>query len=211
MIFQGEEMSIGIRGYTIGEYFGLIFRKDSSSEMLTNCTGYDYYAPERSVCFHHYAVGKNAELRNKVPHFWDNDRTYRGTGKAAMARLLGIVHMTPEVDPTSWDHTDENVYGIGGVRTPEKFYQTFGIDVKKKTTEDKLCKFVDGEYGPMQTKFKPFLRKDGMGIDYSEIKFRWRDPEGLLLGEKEGEDGEEEGEEEGEKEGEEEEADDEEK
>jgi len=44
MIFQGEEMSIGIRGFTIG---------------------YDFYAPERSVCFHHYAEGKNAKSRNK--------------------------------------------------------------------------------------------------------------------------------------------------
>jgi hypothetical protein len=49
MIFQGEEMSIGIRGFTIG---------------------YDFYAPERSVCFHHYAVGDNARVRNKVHHFW---------------------------------------------------------------------------------------------------------------------------------------------
>ena len=44
MIFQGEEMSIGIRGFTIG---------------------YDFYAPERSVCFHHYAEGKNRQARNK--------------------------------------------------------------------------------------------------------------------------------------------------
>lgn len=42
-------MSIGIRGFTIG---------------------YDFYAPERSVCFHHYAIGKNAKARNKVKHFW---------------------------------------------------------------------------------------------------------------------------------------------
>jgi hypothetical protein len=46
-------MSIGIRGFSIG---------------------YDFYAPERSVCFHHYAVGKNAKTRNKVHHFWENDQ-----------------------------------------------------------------------------------------------------------------------------------------
>jgi [Skp1-protein]-hydroxyproline N-acetylglucosaminyltransferase len=57
MIFQGEEMSIGIRGFTIG---------------------YDFYAPERSVCFHHYAVGKNAGVRNKVKHFWENGDLYAG-------------------------------------------------------------------------------------------------------------------------------------
>ena len=45
MVFMGEEMSIGLRGFTIG---------------------YDFYAPERSVCFHHYANGINAEKRGKV-------------------------------------------------------------------------------------------------------------------------------------------------
>ena len=57
MIFQGEEMSIGIRGFTVG---------------------YDMYAPERSTCFHHYAVGNNAKTRNRVPHFWEHARNYKG-------------------------------------------------------------------------------------------------------------------------------------
>lgn len=85
MIFQGEEMSIGIRAFTIG---------------------YDMYAFERSVCFHHYAVGKNARTRNKVKHFWENGPRYDGVGKKAMSRLLGIVHMNPETDTSTWDHTD---------------------------------------------------------------------------------------------------------
>lgn len=57
MIFQGEEMSIGIRGFTVG---------------------YDYYAPQRSVCFHHYAIGENAKKRSKVHHFWENSRNFEG-------------------------------------------------------------------------------------------------------------------------------------
>lgn len=57
MIFQGEEMSVGIRGFTIG---------------------YDFYAPERSVCFHHYAIGENAVKRAKVKHFWENSNRYEG-------------------------------------------------------------------------------------------------------------------------------------
>ncbi|GAX23656.1 hypothetical protein FisN_12Hh230 [Fistulifera solaris] len=153
MIFQGEEMSIGIRGFTIG---------------------YDYYAPERSVCFHHYAVGKNAEVRKKVHHFWENTK-YSGTGKKAMARLLGIVHMNPEVDPQTWDHADEDIYGIGGVRTPEKFYETFGINVKAKKVEGHLCSFVDTG-GKMHYEFSPFLRSDGMGVDYSKINYKFKDP-----------------------------------
>lgn len=44
MIFQGEEMSIGLRAFTIG---------------------YDFFAPEKSVCFHSYAKGENSAARNK--------------------------------------------------------------------------------------------------------------------------------------------------
>jgi [Skp1-protein]-hydroxyproline N-acetylglucosaminyltransferase len=155
MIFQGEEMSIGIRGYTVG---------------------YDYYAPERSVCFHHYAVGNNARVRGKVHHFWENDNKYAGTGRKAMKRLLGIVHMNPEDPADSWDHADENIYGVGGVRTPENFYKTFGINVVDKTVEGHLCRFVDAG-GKMHKEFTPYLRSDGMGIDYTKINFQFKDPE----------------------------------
>lgn len=154
MIFQGEEMSIGIRGFTIG---------------------YDYYAPERSVCFHHYSVGENARVRSKVHHFWENDNKYAGTGRRAMKRLLGIVHMNPEEPLDSWDHAGEDVYGVGGVRTPEKFYETFGIDVAGKTVEHHLCRFVDLN-GRMHNEFTPHLREDGMGIDYGAIHFKFKDP-----------------------------------
>jgi hypothetical protein len=154
MIFQGEEMSIGIRGFTVG---------------------YDFYAPERSVCFHHYATGKNTKVRSKVKHFWENGNRYAGTGKKAMKRLLGIVHMNPEIDPSQWDHADIDRYGLGGVRTPEKFYSIFGIDVVKKKTQGHLCQFVMDK-ARMHKKFTPNLRKDGMGIDYSKIDYQWVDP-----------------------------------
>eukprot|EP00957_Ditylum_brightwellii_P086696 6596975-Ditylum_brightwellii.AAC.1 len=44
MIFQGEEINMGLRGFTYG---------------------YDYYASAYSVCFHIYAIGENAKRRNK--------------------------------------------------------------------------------------------------------------------------------------------------
>mmetsp|Transcript_27252 Transcript_27252/g.46315 ORF Transcript_27252/g.46315 Transcript_27252/m.46315 type:complete len:567 (-) Transcript_27252:48-1748(-) len=166
MIFQGEEMSIGIRGFTIG---------------------YDFYAPERSVCFHHYAEGANKKARNKVPHYWEHTNIYAGAGTKAMYRLLGVVHMNPEIDRKEWDHTEESKYGLGGVRKPEKFYSTFGIDVLHKRTEQHLCRFV--ETGIMHKKFTPFLRKDGMGIDYDKINYKFKDP---LNGEKGSEDGDDE-------------------
>jgi len=146
MIFQGEEMAIAIRGFTIG---------------------YDFFAPERSICFHHYAVGANASARMKVSHFWEHGDRYKGQGKRAMARLLGIVHMNPEVNSDEWSHSEEDRYGIGNVRTPEKFYSLFGVDVVEKKTIPNLCKFVDG--GTMHRKFMKYLSSDGMGINYSTI------------------------------------------
>jgi len=150
MIFQGEEMSITLRSFTVG---------------------YDFFAPERSVCFHSYA--KFAPERNKVPHFWENSEKYKGTGIKAMDRLLGIVHMNPEVDPSGWNHAEEEKYGLGGARTTSKFYDTFGIHVVEKTVERHLCQFVKNR---MHNMFMPNLRSDGMGVDYSKIDFRWQDP-----------------------------------
>jgi len=152
MIFQGEEMSIGLRGFTIG---------------------YDFFAPEKSVCFHTYAKGENEAKRNKVPHYWENTNRYSGTGVKAMKRLLGIVHMNPEVDPSAWNHAEEEKYGLGGVRNTSKFYELYGIDVLKKTTQRHLCQFVRNR---MHKMFMKHLRPDDMGIDYSNIDFKWVDP-----------------------------------
>jgi len=152
MIFQGEEMSIGLRGFTIG---------------------YDFFAPEKSVCFHSYAKGKNAAARNKVPHFWEHSDKFQGTGVAAMKRLLGIVNMNPEVERSEWNHAEEARYGIGGARKTSKFYELYGIDVRKKTTQRHLCQFVRYK---MHDMFMTHLRSDGMGIDYNEIDYKWVDP-----------------------------------
>jgi len=64
----------------------------------------------------------------------------------------------------------EDIYGLGKVRTPEKFYETFGIDVVKKKAAPRLCMFV--ETGKMHRQFMPKLRSDGMGIDYSTVKYK---------------------------------------
>ncbi len=152
MIFQGEEMSIGLRGFTVG---------------------YDYFAPERSVCFHSYAKGGNTDARNKVPHFWEHAKTFEGTGVKAMKRLLGIVNMNPEVPRSEWDHYEEEKYGLGGARETSKFYDVIGIDVVNKTTQRHLCQFV---HDKMHKMFMKNLRPDGMGIDYSKIDYKWVDP-----------------------------------
>jgi hypothetical protein len=84
--------------------------------------------------------------------------------------------MSPEMDPSKWDHTDEEKYGIGNVefRSPEHFYEVFGIDVKNKSNEGHLCDFV--ETGEMHKLFTQYLRADGMGLDYSKIVYKFTDP-----------------------------------
>ena len=68
--------------------------------------------------------------------------------------------------------SQEDRYGLGGVRTTQKFYDTFGIDVVNKRTEQPLCNFVMP--GIMHNKFIKHLRQDGMGIDYDEIHYHFK-------------------------------------
>lgn len=180
MIFQGEEINIGIRGFTYG---------------------YDYYAPERSVIFHYYSHGGKDK---KVKTFWENSKAYNGLEQASMARLLGITELLPtqqdldenvestlekdekdgkeneknkaQISPREeiqWNTVEYNNYGIGRVRTVKKFLQTFGIDISTSKVEKHLCRFVGR---PMNNLFLQHLRKDGMGIDYDQISFQFKDP-----------------------------------
>jgi hypothetical protein len=54
MVFQGEEIFQGLRGFTYG---------------------YDYYTAEISVAFHMYAIKENLEKRKKVRMMIDQDQT----------------------------------------------------------------------------------------------------------------------------------------
>ena len=157
-VFQGEEISIGLRGFTYG---------------------YDYYAPERSVCFHYYASQDKTGKRGKVNLFWEHSSIFNQNGnvveKKGMERLNGILNMNPpHILDEEWLHVDEQFYGIGKVRTTKKFFDTFGIDTKAQKTQDHLCRFVGLN---MQRKWKPYLRKDTMGINYDEITFKFKDPD----------------------------------
>jgi [Skp1-protein]-hydroxyproline N-acetylglucosaminyltransferase len=151
MIFQGEEISMTLRGYSYG---------------------YDYYAPENGVCFHMYAVKENMEKRLKVPLFWENTDTYRGAGLQGMKRLnslIGLIHY-----PTNqWPQEDKELYGLGQIRDTAKFFHTFGIHTANATLEGHLCKFVGK---PMMRVFLPALRENRMGLDWSKIDYTFVDP-----------------------------------
>lgn len=147
MVFQGEEISMGLRGFSYG---------------------YDYYAAERSVCFHMYAIKENKEKRKQVHLFWENDGAYGGAEMRSMKRLNGIIHITKD----AYDTVDEKKYGLGKIRETQKFFDTFGIHTVTQTVEHHLCSFVGR---PMMEVFSPHLRSNRMGINYDEITFHYVD------------------------------------
>mmetsp|Transcript_10863 Transcript_10863/g.32151 ORF Transcript_10863/g.32151 Transcript_10863/m.32151 type:complete len:691 (-) Transcript_10863:598-2670(-) len=128
--------------------------------------GFDFYAPERNICFRHaYAEGA------PVPKsFLDNLSTYRGKQAIAISRLMNIIGMSTDTD---WDDSEENMYGLGKVRSVAQFYTCFGVHVGERITERKLCDLVST--GAMHKHFLRHLRNDGMGIDYREIHFRFHE------------------------------------
>lgn len=152
MVFQGEEISIGLRGFTYG---------------------YDYYTPERGVCFHMYAIKANEAKRKQVPLFWENGRMYSGVGMKSMRRLNTIIGME-NYPRDQWVTGEEEKYGLGKVRDPNRFFEVFGIHVKEHRVEQHLCRFVGR---PMMQVFLPALRKNGMGLDYDKIDYIFVDPD----------------------------------
>eukprot|EP01031_Cornospumella_fuschlensis_P035407 gene35407-42917_t len=142
MVFQGEEIALGIRGFTYG---------------------YDYYAPVRSVIFHEYA--SRSARRRKVHMFWENNK-HAGEGQRSIRRATAVVQLAPDLDPTTWDHSELEKYGLGTVRTTSQFYQLFLIDTHERKAVQ-ICPFVKS--GIMHRDFTAFLRPDGLGIDYSQL------------------------------------------
>jgi hypothetical protein len=155
-VFQGEEILHTVRAFT---------------------HGYDFYAPLRNVAFHIYAMKENLEKRNAVHKFDENEILYPEVKKHSYLRLIGISGIT---SPTvNYFNKEEEKYGLGMVRTKEKFYETFGIHPSTRTIEEGLCDFVQGTLGvksSMHIQFTPFLRYDKMGIDYSRIDYRFKTP-----------------------------------
>ena len=152
MVFQGEESGIALRGFTYG---------------------YDFYAPERSVAFHIFAIKGNIGRRERHK-YWENEILYTGALEKSLARLNGIVGIVGAAGElkTGFFREDIEKYGVGGVREKETYYRTFGFHTDTQTTEGHLCQFVEES---MHKAFQPHLRQDGMGIDYSTIDYEFVD------------------------------------
>lgn len=143
MVFQGEEIAIGLRAFT---------------------HGYDFYAPRDSVVFHEYA--ERSARRKKIHMFWENTG-HRGEGQRSLKRATSIIGMAPDVDPSAWDHSEIDKYGLGKVRSLDLFYKVFAINVKDRTAVQ-LCPFV--KTGIMHKNFQKHLRANGLGIDYGPLE-----------------------------------------
>lgn len=150
MVFQGEEIFMGLRGWSYG---------------------YDYYTSEISVAFHMYAIKENKDKRKKVKLFWENSNLYPGAAVQGMKRLNGIIGTGDPGDV--FYNAEEKEFGLGKVRPKEQFYKLYGIHTDTKTVEDNLCQFVGK---PMMELFKPHLRKNRMGIDFSNVDFAYKNP-----------------------------------
>mmetsp|Transcript_49042 Transcript_49042/g.52942 ORF Transcript_49042/g.52942 Transcript_49042/m.52942 type:complete len:621 (+) Transcript_49042:158-2020(+) len=150
MVFQGEEIFMGLRGWSYG---------------------YDYYTAEISVAFHMYAIKENKDKRKNVKLFWENSNLYPGAAVQGMKRLNGIIGLGDPGD-VFYD-AEEKEYGLGQVRSKEQFYRLYGIHTSTKKVEDNLCQFVGK---PMMKLFKPHLRKNRMGIDFSNVDFAYKNP-----------------------------------
>jgi len=143
MVFQGEEIAIGIRGFTYG---------------------YDFYAPRDSVVFHEYA--ERSSRRKKVHMFWEHSDAHKGEGQKALRRSMAVVRMALDIEADTYDHSETDKYGLGTVRDVELYYKIFKINrIERKATQ--LCPFV--RPGHMHRDFQKYLRPDGLGIDYSKL------------------------------------------
>lgn len=154
MVFQGEESSITLRGFT---------------------SGYDFYSPSRNVCFHKY---KHVSLLSDKSHdFLENEHIYPDdVYVAALQRLNRIVGLDGKGGVSS---SDDDPYGLGTVRSVLTFMNVFGIHSEKQQVETHLCCFVEHN---MTELFGPALRANRMGLDYSKIDyFRYNKDMGLAL------------------------------
>lgn len=186
MVYAGEDISMTIRGFTFG---------------------YDFYAPQYSVCFRSYddSVRNNVnkygdddddadddivniysrhqqQQKQQLPsHFWGEQAKLlypSNMEEESMNRLLSLIQMNPSdfsssATSSKWNDKDSDIYGIGKVRSPQKFFTTFGIHVQVHRIEGHLCDFV--QTGKMHQLFTPHLRENGMGINYDKIKFRFHE------------------------------------
>lgn len=144
---EDEEISMAIRAFT---------------------NGYDFYTPERNVCF-----DSAFNDRDSRKSFLEHKQLYSGLEDVSRRRMHWILGMETEKEESNPPHNSNELFSIGKVRELSKFWNSFGIHVRERITERKLCNFVST--GNMHKVFHEHLKPDGMGLDYSKINLRFHE------------------------------------
>jgi len=125
--------------------------------------GYDFYTPQRHVCF-----DSSSRVSTEEQNESSKKKLNSKTPESSLQRLYGLLGMSqPGVSQTS------DMFGIGSKRSLNQFYAAFGIHPQERITERKLCNYVST--GRMHQQFYEHLRTDGMGLDYDQINFRFHE------------------------------------
>lgn len=131
MIFQGEEISMGIRGFTYG---------------------YDFYAPEKSVLYHYYHTGPDNKKR-KINRFWEHEDIYRGVENVSKARLLGLIDMLgAPVEPN--DANGNEIDKDQQEQQQQKQQEEEEEDPKRQQPKDPTMKQDDDKEQQQQQKYE---------------------------------------------------------
>jgi len=146
-IFDGEEFSLAARAFT---------------------WGYDFYAPSTSFSFHPYS------RKDKPPMFWENKggpsrREKQNQETRSQNRIKHILGLP--VLKNEFDEKDLDKYGTGPRRPLDTYYNVFGLDMHKGSTQKDNCN--DAFNAVLMDNIHVFIRKDGRGIDYRYV--RWHE------------------------------------
>ncbi|KAL3935406.1 MAG: hypothetical protein SGBAC_009067 [Bacillariaceae sp.] len=151
-IFQGEESNIGIRAFSYG---------------------YDIYAPSAPIVYHYYTAKSDVERKQyhqkkqkKIPlRFWELPSYDAEVAFQAMQRLNTIIELKTNDNGGHVFPKEMKEYGVGKVRSVDRYYEIFGYHRDTQSMESNMCMFVTTQ--AMNKKFIPALRPNTMGLDYS--------------------------------------------
>ncbi|GAM22327.1 hypothetical protein SAMD00019534_055020 [Acytostelium subglobosum LB1] len=112
-LFEGEEILLTVRLFTIG--------------------GYRFFAPTKNLCYHYY-------MRSKHPKFWNDNTSYQIEMAQSQDRVKYILGMDPGADLSQPKYVDLEPYDIKNKSLINDYWERYNIDVGKSTMDvDKWC------------------------------------------------------------------------
>lgn len=98
-------------------------------------SGYDIFAPTKSVVRHYYSRPKNYK-------YWDLPN--RPTDDAAVAKVKVLLKLDPNAKIQDYLKENLDMYGLGKVRSLEDYFKHAGIDPEKKVVTKNFCRRENG-------------------------------------------------------------------